>query len=139
MKISRDIAKGFIQAHEGLVLKVYKDSVGISTIGYGRNLEAVGLSREEAEYLLENDLKRCIDALEELPVYNKLDPMRQAVLIDMCFNLGFQGLLGFKKFIKCLEVSDWEGASKAMLSSVWANQVGHRAKKLSTIIRGALT
>ena len=42
--------------HEGMELKVYKDSLGIETIGIGRNLVDSGVSEEEARYLCNNDI-----------------------------------------------------------------------------------
>ena len=47
---------------EGYRRRVYKDSVGIETIGIGRNLVDVGVTKEEAQYLLGNDIKAAVMA-----------------------------------------------------------------------------
>ena len=49
---------GMLKRHEGLRLKPYQDTIGKLTIGYGRNLDDRGISKEEAEYLLRNDISR---------------------------------------------------------------------------------
>jgi len=125
-----------LQKHEGLRLKPYKDSVGKLTIGYGRNLDDKGISNLEANLMLANDIHECIIQVQEhILFFGKLNDIRQNVLINMCFNLGIYGLLGFKKFLSALEREDFEDASIEMLDSRWALQVGIRATELSEQIR----
>lgn len=120
---------------EGMKLKPYRCSAGKLTIGVGRNLEDKGLSNEEALFLLQNDI---IEAVKELKkaflFFDSLNETRQIVLIDMCFNLGINGLKKFKKMIKALENKDFSLASKEMLSSCWAKQVGARARSLALLM-----
>ena len=124
-----------LQKHEGLRLKPYRCSAGKLSIGYGRNLDDVGISKPEALMLLSNDVHKCIKQVKEnIHCFNKLNDVRQNVLINMCFNLGIYGLLGFKRFLKALEEEDWVLAKTEMLDSVWAIQVGKRAIELSVQI-----
>lgn len=120
---------------EGMKLKPYRCPAGKLTIGVGRNLEDKGLSNEEALFLLQNDI---IEAVKELKkaflFFDSLNETRQIVLIDMCFNLGINGLKKFKKMIKALENQDFSLASKEMLSSYWAKQVGARARSLALLM-----
>lgn len=120
---------------EGMKLKPYRCPAGKLTIGVGRNLEDKGLSNEEALFLLQNDI---IEAVKELKkaflFFDSLNETRQIVLIDMCFNLGINGLKKFKKMIKALENKDFSLASKEMLSSCWAKQVGARARSLALLM-----
>lgn len=120
---------------EGMKLKPYRCPAGKLTIGVGRNLEDKGLSNEEALFLLQNDI---IEAVKELKkaflFFDSLNETRQIVLIDMCFNLGINGLKKFKKMIKALENQDFSLASKEMLSSCWAKQVGARARSLALLM-----
>lgn len=120
---------------EGMKLKPYRCPAGKLTIGVGRNLEDKGLSNEEALFLLQNDI---IEAVKELKkaflFFDSLNETRQIVLIDMCFNLGINGLKKFKKMIKALENQDFYLASKEMLSSCWAKQVGARARSLALLM-----
>src|SRR3990167_270296 len=74
--------------HEGLRLKLYSDSLGVPTIGVGRNLRDKGISHAEAMLLLENDLDEVLVDLQTFPWWAALDPVRQRVLVDLRFNLG---------------------------------------------------
>lgn len=121
--------------HEGMELKAYTDTVGKTTIGVGRNLEDVGISEEEAMILLKNDIHRIVEQLnEKLDWWRDLDAARQRALISMGFNLGIYGLLKFKNTLEALKNQQWEEASKEMMDSKWATQVGRRAEMLSQIM-----
>ena len=125
-----------LKKHEGIRLKPYLDTVGRLTIGVGRNLDDVGISKDEAEMMLSNDIDRCIHDLDHhLPWWIDLDETRQMVLIDMCFNLGISRLLGFENTLKSIKSGEYEIASQQMLQSKWAGQVGNRAKELSQMMK----
>jgi len=125
--------------HEGLRLKPYRDTVGKLTIGVGRNLDDVGISEAEAFYLLENDIKRTRKELHErLPWISNLSPTRQDVLVNMAFNMGVGGVLKFKKMLANLEQGRWYDASREMLDSKWAQQVGERAVELAEKMRNGI-
>lgn len=122
--------------HEGLRLKPYRCSANKLTIGVGRNLDDVGLSETEAYYLLDNDLKACENVCQyTFPWFEKLNILRQGIIIEMVFNLGIIGFLGFKKMIKALSIQDFAGASQEMIDSRWAKQVGQRANRLSLMMK----
>ena len=121
---------------EGLRLKPYLDTVGKLTIGYGRNLNDVGISEDEAQYLLRNDIlaaERFLDA--NLPWWRRLDEDRQRVLCNMAFNLG-PHLLEFHQTLYYVANGDYESAANQMMLSKWAQQVGPRAKRLADRMRG---
>ena len=122
--------------HEGLVLDIYKDSVGIWTIGVGRNLEHVGLRSEaEARYLLRSDIVAIRAELEKaIPWIGDLDEVRQRCLMDMAFNLGVAGLMKFEKTLRLIAQGNLSGASQEMLRSKWADQGGQRAITLSRMM-----
>lgn len=121
---------------EGLRLKPYRDSVGKLTIGIGRNLDDVGITQDEAGYLLHSDLERVGKQIHEnLPWASQLSPERASVLGNMCFNMGIAGLLQFKKFLTALRLGDYDQAATEMLDSKWAKQVGTRATRLAEQIR----
>ena len=116
-------------------MKPYKCTSNKLTIGVGRNLEDNGISKDEAMYMLNNDIHRCIKELESaLPFFHNLPTARQDVLISMVFNMGLTRLLGFKKMLKALEDRDYKEASKQMLDSKWKKQVGNRATELAYIM-----
>jgi lysozyme len=118
-------------------LKPYYCTAGRLTIGYGRNLDDVGITKEEAEYLLQNEIRSCIaDLQKKIPdIYNNVNHVRQAVLVNMCYNLGITGLLKFKKTLASIQQGDYKLASEQMLQSLWAEQVGNRAKLLSELMK----
>ena len=121
--------------HEGMRRKPYRCTAGKLTIGVGRNLDDRGISPDEAMYMLANDIK---DARRELsaafPWFDKLDDVRQAVLIDMCVNLGLSRLQGFRNTLALIGVGKYEAAAQEMLNSKWAEQVGRRAQRLSRMM-----
>ncbi len=117
---------------EGEKLFAYKDTVGKITVGVGRCLDTEGITQIESRYLLKNDIeKHTLAVLESLPWVSQLNPARQAVLISMCFNMGLKGLLQFHNTLALIEQGKYQEASQAMLQSLWAKQVGHRAERLS--------
>lgn len=124
-----------IKLHEGVRLKPYRCTAGKLTIGIGRNLDDRGITADEAAYLLGNDLTAVQAALvQALPWVSSLDDVRQRVLIDMAFNMGVQGLLGFKRTLATIQAGDYQTAATMMLDSKWAQQVGQRAERLSRMM-----
>ena len=135
MPMNRQLLRSQLERHEGLSLKPYRDTVGKLTVGYGRNLEDVGISRDEADFMLDNDIDQVERQLDTVDEYRDLDDVRQTVIANMAFNLGFAGLMGFKNMWAAIGRRDWESASEEMMQSKWARQVGVRAVELSEIMR----
>lgn len=129
------LATTLIKKHEGLRLKPYRCSVGKLTIGYGRNLSDVGITQAEAELLLKHNINDVIKQAETLSFFSSLNDVRQAVIVDMIFNMGFPRFNQFKKTIASIEQEAWQAAANEMLNSRWARQVGNRAKTLSDMMR----
>ncbi len=125
--------------HEGLKLKPYKDSVGKLTIGVGRNLDDKGITNNEAMMLLDNDIDDAYeDAKSLIASFNDIGDVRQRVLVDMSYNLGRSRLKGFKKMLAAVESGMFTTASREMLDSRWANQVGSRAERLAKMMKDGL-
>lgn len=121
--------------HEGLRLTVYDCPAGYKTIGVGRNIEHKGITESEALYLLDNDIGYFTEQLEDnLIGFQELPEDKKAVLVNMAFNLGVNGLLKFKNMLAAITEERWEDASSEMLNSRWADQVGNRAIELSEIM-----
>lgn len=122
--------------HEGMELKVYLCSAGKATIGVGRNVEDLGVSEEEALFMLSNDISRVRrEAGSRFQWFAGLSSERQDVVISMIFNLGITRFMGFKRFHAALLSGNWEKAATEMLSSTWAAQVKGRAVELSQLMR----
>jgi lysozyme len=128
-----------VRLGEGLRLKAYPDPLtGGSpfTIGYGHTAPDIGpkvcCTAERAELWLRADLADAFTALDDrLPWWRGLPLEAQRVLAEMAFNLGIGGLLGFHRFLAELEAGRFQSAAADMLHSLWASQVGARAKRLS--------
>lgn len=125
-----------LRIHEGLRLKPYLDEVGKLTIGFGRNLDDVGISAQEAEILFENDLLDARKRTEQLfPWFGILDAVRQDVIVMMVFNMGGGGVHNFTQMIEAIKRGDWNTAAEEMIDSVWARQVKDRAHVLSKMMK----
>ena len=127
--------KDWIKRNEGFKSHPYLDTVGKVTIGWGRNIDDNGISKEEADYLFDNDFDRCQRELAPFPWYVNQPQNVQDALMNMCFNLGIGRLLGFRKMIAALTVKNYTLAAKEALDSKWATQVGDRAKQVALMIR----
>lgn len=137
--------------HEGVKLKPYYCTRGYLTIGVGRNLETNPLSAEEkrvcgdymhgitknaAFYLLRNDIAKVKEECKRgIPFWDNLDDERKYALIDMCFQMGLDGLKGFKKMLAAMGVGNWSKAYEECLDSDYARKDSPtRAKRIAKTI-----
>lgn len=138
-----------LKLHEGRKVdgegrhKLYTDTVGVPTIGYGRNVEANGVSESEASEMLENDITSAIAmAVKHYPALAALDPIRRRVLIDMAFNLGDK-LSQFPGMLAAMAEENWALAADHMryndldnhILSLWYVQVKQRGIRLVDMMR----
>lgn len=113
-------------------LLAYQDTVGVWTIGFGRNLQDRGLSMQEAHDLLNNDVEDVLDEMARVyPWALKMNAVRQRVLANMLFNLGLAKLSGFVHTLRAMREGRYQDAADGMLASKWARQVGKRAERLA--------
>ena len=137
-----------ISDHEGVKLKVYDDYtgkelkagdvlVGHPTIGIGRNVakDGLGISQEEAEFMLMNDIERVKEEIKNFPIEH-LNEVRTAIIIDMAFNMGITRFnpTMWKKTFQAIVNEDWQKATTEMLDSNWARQTKRRSAKLSQMM-----
>lgn len=123
--------------HEGSEKYAYECSEGYLTIGVGRNIDrqgGIGLSDQEIYYLLRNDLERVYRELDVFSWFQDLDQVRQEALVNMCFNLGFPKLSGFKKMLAAIAEGEYKTAAKEALDSKWAKQVGKRSEDIAYML-----
>lgn len=122
--------------HEGFKSGVYKDSRGFNTVGFGRCLDTNPLTRDEALYLMQGPLTAArTDLVTSFAWFPILDAIRQAVLMDLCYNIGIAGVLGFKKMISAMAAGDYDSAAAELMNSQYATQVGSRAKELAQMLK----
>lgn len=137
--------------HEGLCLRLYHCTAGKPTIGVGHNIEAhplppkfngrdlvnAGITENEAMELLDADMRVCeAQLLKRIPaIYNSLNDARQAVLLNMAFNMGVDGLLGFKNSLRMIGNGLYSEAAENMKKSIWYREVGHRSHEMCEQMR----
>ena len=106
--------RDMLRRHEGVKNKVYLCSAGYETIGVGRNISksGLGLADDEIDYLLDNDIIRCIKELNSnFSWFSNLNEAREHAIIDICFNLGVTRLLKFKNALSAMANSQWDEAA----------------------------
>ena len=127
-----------LKRHEGVESHAYECSEGKITVGVGRNIDSeggIGLSDEEIEFLLKNDIERCIIELSsEYDWFVDLDDIRKDAMVDIAFNLGITRLRLFKRALAAMAEGNYKQAATEFLDSKWAKQVGGRALELSDMI-----
>ena len=126
--------KVWIKSCEGLKLHPYMDTTKHVTIGWGRNLDN-GISLDEAQLMFENDFTRCHKELNCCDWFLNQPSNVQNGLLNMNFNLGITELDDFKGMIQALRNKDYTKAAQEALNSIWAKQVGERAKDVAVMIR----
>ena len=125
-----------IKKHEGYVGVVYKDSLGIDTIGYGFAIKDLELDADVCDIILERKLKALHDMIKiKFKWYGYMPQEIKDVVIEMCYQLGVGGFSKFKKTIAYLQNQQFHDASVEMLDSLWAKQTPNRAKELSNRVK----
>ena len=121
-----------IKENEGYRAKVYTDTLGFDTIGYGFAIKDLELDEEVCDLILDKKLDKLIDATnKKFPFLRELPQDKCEVVFEMVYQLGLNGVSMFKKMLKALENKDYDKASAEMLDSLWAKQTPNRAIKLS--------
>ena len=126
-----------IKQNEGYRSKVYDDSLGIPTIGYGFAIKDLELDQDICDLILERKVKDLKDRIKKkFSWYRYMPPTIKDIVVEMCYQLGVYGFSCFKKTISYLQNKEWEKASVEMLDSRWAVQTPRRARELSEIVKG---
>lgn len=121
--------------HEGFVETPYQDSLGIWTVGVGRNLSRP-MADHEIMYLLQSDIATCEEELSRnLPWFDDLDPVRRDCMIDLCFNMGYPRLSKFTKALAAMAEGNWDRAAYEFMDSRWSKQVKTRAVDICNMIK----
>lgn len=125
-----------LSLEEGKNLKMYLDSLKIPTIGIGHNLRDKPISERACRVIFEDDVNDAIADLDKyLPWWRNEDDVRQNALIDLCFNLGIESLLGFKNTLQAWQEHRYEDACQGLGASLWATQVGRRAQRIQQMVK----
>lgn len=156
--MNMDYLNKILRQDEGVMTKIYKDSLGFYTVGIGHLLtkednkqkaieeldKIVGrstngeITQSEVDYILELDVKRMMDGILKSgalsPVFNNLDPIRRLGLFSMCFQMGIRGVEGFKNSLALIQKQQWELADSNLRKSAWYRQTPNRANRVINII-----
>ncbi len=125
-----------LKIHEGVKLKPYKCTAGKLTIGVGKKIEDNGITLEEAEYLLQNDIAEArSQLLHVFPWMGELNDARISAMINFTFNVGIGTVKKFKNTLSYMQSGEWDKAADEMMDSRWARQVGNRAIEVTEQIR----
>ena len=117
-----------LKEHEGYRGEVYKDTLGFDTVGYGCKMP---ITRAEATFLLRHRLMAKEEELKRLePRYMKANGEVKAILLNMAYQIGVKGLLGFRNMLKSIENHEYVEASIHGLDSKWHKQTQNRANDL---------
>jgi lysozyme len=127
-----------LSTDEGRKPRIYLDTATPPkwTGGVGRNLTDNGFSQDEIDLMLSNDIVKATSTARSLvPGFDQLDDVRQEVIVNWAFNLGYTRLSGFKMALAAISASNWDEAATQMLNSKWATQVGARAQRLASAMK----
>ncbi len=107
-----------IKGYEGLRLRVYRDSGGLPTVGYGHLIKPgedfhTGISAKKAELMLAADLLATEDAVKRL-VNVPMNQNQYDALVSLVFNIG-AGQLQKSTLLRKLNAGDLAGAAKEFL------------------------
>ena len=120
-----------LKEEEGFRAKAYSDTRGFLTIGYGTNISE-GITREEASYLLNSRLLRFGHELaDRWAPFDDMPTRVQSALMDMSYQLGVDGVLGFHKMLGHLEHHEWAEAKAEALDSVWDKETPRRTERVA--------
>lgn len=124
---------------EGFSGPAYQDHLGFWTIGYGRLIDerrGGGISRAEADMLLQNDALWVCDEMERRwPGWKDLPEGVRRATANMAFQLGVNGCLNFRNMWRAIRHGDWATAADHALDSKWAKQTPERAARVAALIR----
>ena len=134
-----------VKLSEGFRNKIYQDTEGFDTIGWGHKVVASDsfvagkeYTEEELQTVFDKDLRKAIAQMKQLVEQNNitdLPEIAEHVITEMCFQLGQTGVSKFKNMWKCLQEANFVGASYEMLDSRWNKQTPNRCKKLADLMK----
>jgi lysozyme len=125
-----------IRRDEGYTRLPMRDTRGNLFIGYGFDLETVGLNPTECFLVLTHRLSELkTELVKTLPWVGAIDAVRQDAITNMAYNLGIDDLRKFNTFLALAEAGNWEGAANDLSQTAWAQEVGSRAHRLQVQLR----
>lgn len=133
-----------IKNEEGFRASPYLCSEGYPTVGYGHRIGPKGAALEDYDFTmpepvadewLRHHIDSIVDSLSACAWYEKADEVRQAAFVSMAYQMGFAGVMKFRKMIAAACLPDWDEAADQALDSRWAKQTPARAHRTAEMIR----
>ena len=122
---------------EGYRSHAYRDSGGTLTIGIGANIETgPGIPKAVAiHWALAVVAESCNTFARDWPDYRRvLEPLR-AGLCDASYQLGPEGLEGFRNTLPAIAAGRCADAVKGIEGSAWARETRNRADRLAHLVQ----
>lgn len=87
--------------------------------------------------MLATDLKTSVEAAFDIATKKNISDqfIIQLTLVEMVFQLGKEGVLGFSNTLSKMASKDYRGAADGMLNSKWARQTPERVSKMAERVR----
>ncbi len=129
--------ENMLEQEEGVVRHAYQDSRGFLTIGIGVNIDprGPGLTDDEVFYLFHNRTEPLIGKLDaHMPWWRSLSENRQLALLDMAFQMGVEGMMGFGNMLAMMQAGLYQQAAQEGMDSVWARETPERARRVTARI-----
>ena len=134
-----------VKLSEGFKNRIYQDTEGFDTIGWGHKVvpgdpfkPGIEYTEEDLQAVFDKDLRKAIAQMKQLCEQNNIKDLPETaehVLTEMCFQLGMNGVSKFRNMIKALQEANFIGASYEMLVSKWNKQTPNRCKKLADLMK----
>ena len=127
-----------LKVDEGVAQYMYLCPSGYPTIGVGRRVDrgGRGLHMDEIDLMLENDVNDAIAFLQQtFEQWDSFADRRKAALINVVHQVGFRGLLGFKKMVAAIHAGDWATAADELLDIDMGRKFPDRTMRRSAELR----
>lgn len=126
---------------EGVKYSAYQDHLGYWTIGVGHLIdsrEGGALSKAAVDFILMEDIQeKSSQVFSRLPWVKDMPEPVQRALVNMAFQMGVDGLMGFTNTLSLIQARKFSEAADNALKSKWATQTPNRARRVTDLIRGA--
>lgn len=133
---------------EGYKTSPYRDTEGYPTVACGIKIGPKGADMSNYTFtvprnvgdvwlqtFVDNAINQCRNTPSIYAALQKCNPARADILYSMAFQMGINGLAGFKNTLVMISNGNFTGASSGMLSSKWAQQTRGRALRHSEVMR----
>lgn len=133
---------------EGYREKPYIDTEGYPTVACGIKIgpKSAALSnytftvpRDVGDVWLESFVKATIAKMNANPAITAAmkacNEARKDILVSMAYQMGVNGLAGFKNTLAMVSAGNFAGAANGMLASQWAKQTPNRANRHAEVMR----